>query len=195
VPASLAPSLPPATAVPGSVHRKSLIGFRAGCEQIWGPDYEALCSVSSDVRERTSRMRPLPEWIALYDLIAWHHAVWAGPARRDERVMKQQVRATVDHGFGRVKRFLLSISTPETLAPRVAALWRDEYSTGRLEATLLDGPRVKLTLTDHPYVQDHLMRFVMAEVFRHVLSLTKANGVTADHGVSEDALVVLLRWI
>ena len=119
------------------VERTSLIGFRAACERLWGPaGYSRICEdLPADVRERTAGIRPLPKWNAVDDLIAWHHAVWSGPAGRDETVMRQHIHATVDQGFGRVKRFLLSMSTPRSLAPRVAALWREEYSTGRLEAT------------------------------------------------------------
>jgi hypothetical protein len=178
------------------VHRKSLVGFRTACERMWGRTaYENLCrDLPADVCERTAGMRPLPDWNPLEDLIAWHVAVWNGPAQRDEKIMAQLIDGSVDHGFGYVKRFLLSISTPHSLAPRVVALWREEFSTGRLEASLLEPRSVRLTLRDHPYVDIPLMRFVMAEVFRYVVSLTKAKGVSASHAVSDSALVVVLRW-
>ena len=178
------------------VHRKSLIGFRAACEQMWGPmGYEAVrTALPPDVSERTAGMRPLPDWIPLGDLIAWHEAVWNGPARHDEQIMTQHIHATVDHGFGRVKRVLLSMSTPQSLAPRVASLWRDEYSTGRLQATSIEERSVQLTLSDHPYVDIPLMRYVIAEVFRYVVSMTGAPDVTVSHAVQSPSLVVLLRW-
>ena len=71
------------------VHRKSLVGFRAACQQMWGASgYESLCrDLPADVRERTAGMRPLPDWNPLGDLIAWHLAVWNGPAKRDETIM------------------------------------------------------------------------------------------------------------
>jgi hypothetical protein len=178
------------------VHRKSLVGFRSACEQLWGKaGYESLCrDLPADVRERTAGMRPLPDWSPLEDLIAWHEAVWNGPAKRDETIMAQLIDGSVDHGFGHVKRFLLSVSTPQSLAPRVVALWREEYSTGRLEASLIEPRSVHLTLHDHPYVAIPLMRMVMAEVYRYVVSLTKVKHVTAAHGVRDEALVVVLRW-
>jgi hypothetical protein len=37
-----------------------------------------------------------------------------GPAHHDERVSTHHIHATVDQGFGRVKRFLLSVSTPRS---------------------------------------------------------------------------------
>ena len=178
------------------VHRKSLIGFRAACEQMWGPmGYEAVrAALPADVSDRTAGMRPLPDWIPLGDLIAWHEVLWNGPARRDEKTMTQHIHATVDQGFGRVKRVLLSMSTPHSLAPRVAALWRDEYSTGRLEATSIEERSVQLVLSDHPYVDLPLMRYVIAEVFRYVVSMTGVEGVTASSAVREASLVVVLRW-
>ncbi len=178
------------------MHRKSLIGFRTACEQMWGPiGYEAIRrALPADVSDRTAGLRPLADWIPLDDLIAWHEAVWNGPAKRDEQIMTQHIHATVDQGFGRVKRLLLSVSTPHTLAPRVASIWRDEYSTGRLAATSLEEQSVQLTLTDHPYVQSPLMRYVISEVFKYVVSLTNADDVTATHVVRDSALVVVLRW-
>jgi hypothetical protein len=130
----------------------------------------------------------------------------------------EHARLTVDQGFGRVKRFLLSVSTPQTLAPRVAGLWREEYSTGRLVVSRLEDRSVELSLSDHPFIEIPLMRDVIAEVYRHVLSLTKAKTVTGVHAVrrtssmaiaartssvessvgsgaeSGGTLVVVLRW-
>lgn len=187
------------TARPGAgalVHRKSLIGFRAACEQMWGPvGYEAIRSaLPADVSDRTAGMRPLPDWVPLDDLIAWHETVWNGPARRDERIMTQHIRATVDQGFGRVKRVLLSMSTPHSIAPRVASLWRDEYSTGSLVATSLEEKRLQLVLSDHPYVQIPLMRYVIAEVFHYILCMTHVEDAVSTHAVQGSSLVVGLRW-
>jgi hypothetical protein len=39
-----------------------------------------------------------------------------------------------------------------------------------------------------------LMRLVMAEVYRYVVSLTKVKHVSAAHGIRGAALVVVLRW-
>jgi hypothetical protein len=178
------------------VDRKSLIGFRAACEQLWGaPGLAAIRdALPPDVRERTGGARPLDKWNTVDDLIAWHKAVWNGPARRSERAFTPHIHATVDRGFGRVKKFLLSISTPRSLVRRVAALWRDEYSTGHLHATFPEEGVVQLTLTDHPYVDDPLMRFVISEVFRYIVSMTRVRKVSVAYGVRDSALVVTLRW-
>jgi hypothetical protein len=178
------------------VQRKSLVGFRIACELMWGPaGYRAVCAdLPPDVSERTSGMRPLPDWVALDDLIAWHVAVWNGLAKRDEGVMTKHIQATVDQSFGRVKRALLAMSTPMTLVPRSAALWQGEYSTGRLVASAIEGRSVQLTLRDHPYVEHHLMRFVISEALRHIVSLTQVRHVAAEHQVRNNKLIVVLRW-
>jgi hypothetical protein len=148
----------------------------------------------ADVRDRTAGLRPIAEWIPVDDLVSWHLAVWNGPAERNEATFMEHARVTVDQGFGRVKRFLLSVSTPHTLAPRVAALWREEYSTGRLVVSHIEERSTELSLSDHPYVEIPLMREVIAEVYRHVLSLTNAKTVSGVHAVRGGSLVVVLRW-
>lgn len=178
------------------VHKKSLIGFRTACEAMWGADrmQQITDSLPPEVRERTAGLRPLPDWIPLGDLIAWHVAVWNGPARQDEKLMLEHARLTVDQGFGRVKRALISMATAHTLAPRVAALWSDEYSTGSLMATGVQPKSVTLLLRDHPYVDHSLMRMVIAEAFRHVLSLTRTKNVSGIHLASQGDLKIVLSW-
>lgn len=180
----------------GLVRRRSLIGFRTACEQMWGSaGIEAIGrELSPDVRERTAGLLPLPEWIPLEDLIAWHFAVWNGLAKRDEPTMMRHARLTVDQGFGRVKRFVISVLTPELLAGRVVALWRDEYSTGQLEALAIEPHHVELALTQHAYVEIPLMRNVISEVYRYVLSMTRVQNISVTHAVRDAALIVNLRW-
>jgi hypothetical protein len=150
-------------------------------------------ALPAEVRDHTTSFVPLPEWVPVDDLIAWHVAVRNGPGR-DDAVFKQHIHLTVDQGFGRVKRLLLSMATPHTLAPRAAALWRDEYSSGQLEAQPIDKHSVMLTLTDHPYVHHALMRSVISEAYRYVISLTSAKIVKAETLSKPDALVVRMRW-
>ncbi|MDB4988981.1 MAG: hypothetical protein JWN04_4159 [Myxococcaceae bacterium] len=178
------------------MRRKSLVGFRAACEQMWGvPGMDAITrELPADTRERTAGLRPMAEWLPLEDLIAWHVVVWNGPAKRDEAIMRQHAHLTVDQGFGRVKRFVIGALTPESLATRVVALWGDEYSTGRLEARSVEPYRITLALTDHAYVEHPLMRSVIAEVYRYVLSMTRARNVTVVHARRDASLIVTLRW-
>jgi hypothetical protein len=182
--------------ITGLVRRRSLIGFRAATEQMWGSaGIDAICmDLPEAVRERTLGLLPLPEWIPLEDLVAWHLAVWRGPAKRDEPTMTRHARLTVDQGFGRVKRFMISLLTPELLAARVVALWRDDYSTGRLETVSIDEHSVQLMLSDHAYVDLPLMRYIISEVYRYILSMTRVQNVTVTHAVRDASLLVTLNW-
>lgn len=181
---------------PALANRRNFIGFRKACEETWGPSGLAAIvqALPADVRERTVGAPPLTEWIRLDDAIAWYNAVWNGPAKRDEAVMKEHMRRTVDQGFGRVRRFFLGIATPQTLASRAAALWREEYSTGNLSVNYSEERSLTLTLRDHEIVNDPLMRSLLAEVFRHICSLTRIKNVTAVHTVRDGSLIVVLRW-
>jgi hypothetical protein len=173
-----------------------LIGFRAASEQTWGEQGIAAISgaLPEAVRERTVGLRPLPEWIPLDDLIAWHMAAWYGPAQQDEAVMTRHARLTVDQGFGRVKRVVIAALSPHGLAARVGPLWREEYSTGHLETSSIDEHSVQLLLSQHKYVELPLMRLIIVEAYRHILSMTRARDVTAVHAVADGALRVILRW-
>lgn len=177
------------------VRRRSLLGFRAACELMWGADgvrtvAEAL---PADVRERTHGLAPLSEWLLVDDLIAWHVALRDGLGR-DDAMFTRHVHKTIDQGFGKVKRLLLSMATPHTLAPRAAALWRDEYSTGRLTAKSIDDRTVTLTLSEHPYVHHALMGSVISEAYRYIVSMTAAKVVTAQTMVRNDELTVRMQW-
>ena len=187
---------PPAALETALVRRRSLLGFRNACEELWGEDgCRAIAeALESDVRQRTAGLLPLPEWLPLDDLIAWHVAAWTGPAKRDKAVMTHHARRTVDQGFGRVKRFILSMASPHALAPRVAALWRDEYSTGVLTADEPSPDSVTLRLSAHAYVEHPLMRWIIAEAYRHIVSLTNVPNVTETHSVRDGSLVVVIRW-
>lgn len=177
------------------VRRRSLLGFRAACELMWGNDgcRKVIEALPEDVRERTAGVAPMPEWVLVDDLIAWHVAVRAGLGR-DDATFTRHAHKTVDQGFGKVKRLLLRMATPHTLAPRAAALWRDEYSSGRLTARTIDEHCVTLTLRDHPYVRHALMQSVITEAYRYIVNLTTAKIVSADSIVESNELTVRIHW-
>ena len=163
---------------------------------MWGEQGEKriIGALPADVRARTGGLLPLPDWLPVDDLIAWHEAAWEGPVAHNEDTFMQLARVTIDQGFGKVKRFLISMASPHMLAARVSDLWRDEYSTGRLETLKVDDRAVALALREHPFVHNPLMRRTIAEAYRHVLSMTSAKEPTVEHQVRGGALVVTLRW-
>ena len=178
------------------VHRKSLIGFRAAVEAMWGAAGVEVTRLAlpDDVRERSAGLLPLPEWIPLEDLVAWHVAVWEGPAAKDRDVMLRHARLTVDQGFGRVKRVVVRALSPHGLASRVATMWRDEYSSGRLNARAVDANAVELELSNHGYVNNPLMRLIIVEVYRYVLSMTGVRSLVESHAVEGSSLLIKLTW-
>jgi hypothetical protein len=89
---------------------------------------------------------------------------------------------------------MISLLTPELLAARVVALWRDDYSTGRLETVSIDAHSVQLMLSDHAYVELPLMRYIISEVYRYILSMTRVPNVTVTHAVRDASLLVTLHW-
>lgn len=177
------------------MRRRSLLGFRTACELMWGVEgvRTVAAALPDDVRDRTAGLTPLPEWVPVDDLIAWHVAL-RGSLGRDDTMFTRHIHKTVDQGFGKVKRLLLSMATPHTLAPRAAALWRDEYSTGRLTAKSIDDHTVSLTLRDHPYVHHALMGSVISEAYRYIVSMTTAKVVRAQTIVRNDELTVRMQW-
>lgn len=164
---------------------------------MWGKaavDGDIAARLPPDVHKRTAGFAPMPEWLPLGDLIAWHMAVWNGRARQDWEIMARHARLTIDQGFGRVYRLMIAALTPQLLAQRVGRLWRDEYTTGQLETLSIDAVSVRLRLSDHAYVGIPLMCNVISEAYRHVLSMTRARNVTVTHDVRAAALFVNLRW-
>jgi len=155
---------------------------------------EVARALPQEVRERTAGFVPLPEWLPQGDLIAWHIAVWEGPARQNWESMAQFARLTIDQGFGRVRQLMISALTPAMLAQRVGPLWQEEYTTGTLETLRIDARTVQLKLSDHAYVDIPLMRNVISEAYRHILSMTRARNVRVSHEVRGRALLVSLRW-
>jgi hypothetical protein len=58
----------------------------------------------------------------------------------------------------------------------------------------IDEQIVQLALTDHAYVEIPLMRYIISEVYRYVLGMTRAQNVRVTHAVRETSLLVTLRW-
>src|SRR5258708_12343639 len=93
---------PPVTAPNAPlVHRRSLLGFRAACEAMWGAErlVEVTRGLRHEVRDRTAGMLPLPEWLPVDDLIDWHLAVWNGPAPPHQDVFTPPIPPPLHQAF------------------------------------------------------------------------------------------------
>ena len=173
-----------------------MLGFRAVCEETWGTEvYErTVALLPSSVRDATAGLRPIEEWVDERYIIAWADAVWRGPARQDEALMRRFVAAMMAFGFGRVRRFFLQRMTPETLIPRTPGIWRQEHTTGILEAESVRPGLVYVRLSDHPYLDSPLTRLAIAESIRFATSLTRAKNVTEKHASYGRPLRVDIAW-
>ncbi len=178
------------------VNRRNVIGFRAACEQIFGAAgyQETLALLPEDVRDATAGLLPMNEWVPEAFIVAWANAVYRGPAKRNEAKVRAYVAATVAHGFGRVRRLLLSMMTAETITARAGELWRGEHSSGKFDAEVLRPGVTRVRLDDHPYVESPLMRLSIAEALRFIVSLTRSQNVTESHPAHGRPLVITIRW-
>jgi hypothetical protein len=178
------------------VHRKNVLGFRIACEQIWNKDsYEqAVALLPLAVRESTAGLLPIQEWVPETYIVAWAEAVWRGPAQQDEALMRRYVAASIANGFGRVRRFFLQMMTPETMARRAPEIWKQEHTTGRLEAEVIRERTAHVRLFDHPYVETPLMRMALAEAIRFSVSLTRAANVREKHAARGHSLRIEITW-
>ncbi len=178
------------------VHRRNVVGFRAACEERFGPTgYAAtLALLPEDVREATAGLRPMDEWVPEAFIVAWATAVYRGPAQKDAAKMRAYVAATIAYGFGRVRRLFLGMMTAEGITERAGDLWRGEHTSGVFSAEALRPGTMRVRLDNHPYVESPLMRLSIAEALRYILSLTRSRNVTESHPAHGRPLVITFRW-
>jgi hypothetical protein len=176
-------------------------GFRAACVDLWGEDSlrQLAGHLPLETRVATLDAIVLPfEWVGIRHVIAWHEALWNGPARADERELARLVSRAIELGFGRVKAAFLAGVTPEKLRDRAPELWRYQHTHGAL-AIEVEGARATVVLRDHPYVDHPSSRRVTAESYRHMVTVVGGRDVRAAWGTEGTgggtrALVVRLSW-
>jgi hypothetical protein len=177
--------------------RTIFTAFRGAAEDLWGE--AGLASLAAglppDAREETlGSVLLVDEWLPEAYVLAWYEAAWSGPAGRSDAQYCRFLDRMMDLGFGRVRKFLLAIITPEGMAKKAAELWRHDHTTGELSATTV-GREATLTLRQHVYCTTPLARRSIAEIYRYAMSLTRAAGVTATHVLEADgSLQVKIRW-
>lgn len=173
----------------------------AGVLDVWGP--EGLRDVTARLPEETRAATTGPaftllSWYPTRYVMDWDVAKMAGPARGDEAAFRRSVTRSIDLGFGRIRRALLSFATPVLIAERAAELWRHDHTHGLLSVDSAERSQghARVTLTDHLFTTTPLARMAFAEVTRHVLSLSRARNVRESHDPSGDgdALVITLTW-
>ena len=162
-----------------------LIGFHDAALELWGRDGVAAIAarLPPDVRADTiATVLRSSEWFPTRHVVAWHDAVFSGPAQSNETTYRAFVDRSMDLGFWRVQRLLLKIATPAILIERSAKLWRHLHTHGTLAIDATSEPHTaKVTLRDHPFVNFPCSRMSFAEGLRYVVSMARANNVRETH--------------
>src|SRR5580658_6754549 len=147
------PTTPPPPGEPcarGSV----LHGFRAAAVDLWGNTGldQVATRLPLSTRLATIEQIVLPfEWVPIEHVVAWHDALWAGPARADEQELARFIGRSIELGLGRFKSAFFSGITPERLIERSQDLWRSQHTHGDLTVAV-EGTNGTVVLRNHAYV-------------------------------------------
>jgi hypothetical protein len=150
-----------------------------------------------EVRAATIDEPPLAiAWYPTTHIMAWWEAVLAGPCAGDAKRFDAFLAKSNEHGFGRVRRALLSFVGPEGLVSRAAELWRHDHTHGQLEIIERRPNGVRAALRHHPFTTTPLGRRAASESIRSILTLARGvRKVTSQHLLAADgALIVHLEW-
>jgi len=171
----------------------------AATREIWGEDglRDVSERLSGETREATlgATFTSLG-WHPTRQILEWNEALWGGPAAGDDQAFRHVVARSIELGFGRVRRVFLSFATPTLLAERATQLWKHDHTHGvlTLDSSAQAEGRAKVALAGHPFTTTPVSRIAIAEVFRDVLSLSRAKNVVESHAMSGDVLVISLSW-
>ena len=178
--------------------RTIFAGFRQAAIDLWGR--EGLRAIGDAMSEEARRRcidaivieeEMLPERFVL----EWYERTWAGPANRDREAYNRFLDRMMDHGFGRVRKFLLGIATPAVIGRKAGELWRHDHTHGVLTTRAIDDHAFELRLVDHPYVETPLARGSIAEIYRYAMSLARAKNVRSKHRLEDErTLLVQIEW-
>ena len=174
-----------------------LHSFRSAARAMWGDEGLGVVAAKLDDEVRAAtldRRVTRVDWLPERYVVAWHEAVWTGPAKEDDRTFRAFMDRTMDIGWGRIRRLFLRFLTPIDLFAKAEELWKDDHTHGELRfgvnRTTLIG-----TLRDHPYATSEVSRRAIAEVFRYALTMTRATNVREHHSLHGTRdLLVQITW-
>jgi hypothetical protein len=175
----------------------TLVSLRLAIIDLWGDSAwrDVVSRLPADAAETmTGGELTGVGWYPTRFAQACGRAAYEGPGGGREEELRRLTRRAIDLGFGRIRRALLRLATPELLATRGASLWRHDHSVGELTVELRAPHAAHLTLRDHPFVEPPLSQLVFAEAMRHVVSLSRVPNVRETHVREGDGLSVSLMW-
>lgn len=174
------------------VRGHTLSALRQATRELYGDEWHRELASQLPVQAKLDQP---PHWIPVEYAIAWMDGVWEGPMRQDRAQLAPFVDRVLDHGFGRVKRLLLTIATPQGVVRRASELWRDEMSDGRVVSYGTSPTSARFVLYDHPFLDHPLWREINAETCRYAVALAGAKDAVEQHeGDVGEPLVVNLSW-
>ena len=175
-----------------------LHGFRAAALDLWGPSaLHAIAErLSDEARRRTIDDIVLPvSWYPERYGMEWEEAVWNGPAEKLDSAFFAFIDRSIEHGFGRMRRFFLRLTTLEAMIARGPDAWRYQHTHGTMTAKLVSRTSSIYTLTDHPFVKNPLTRRATAAAWRHIGELAGLRNMRESHAMEgPDTLVVRLSF-
>ena len=163
-----------ATATESCSSRRTAMGFRAAVEEMFGEEgvREVRARLPADADAAFFGAGSVGDkWVAERHLLTFMDAVLNGPCGRNRIKFGEWGRLQITRGFGRVKAAMIRVATPEILAARAAALWRDEHTRGLLVASSVPG-RAVVTLSEHGFVTHDLAPAVLTESLRTIIAMS-----------------------
>lgn len=188
----------PTTSDEPCARRTIFAGFRRAAVDLWGE--EGLRQIG-DAMSEEARRRCISSIVIEEEMLPerfvheWYERAWAGPAQRDRDEYHRFLDRMMDHGFGRVRKFLLGMATPAIVGRKAGELWRHDHTHGEIVTRSMSDRSFELRLTDHPYLETPLARSSIAEILRYAMSLAHAKGVQGKHRLEDHrTLVVHIEW-
>jgi hypothetical protein len=134
-------------------------------------------------------------WMPEHYVTDWFEAAFGGPAQSNAAAFRTFLDRMMDHGFGRVRSFFLSMVTPQMLIQKAPDLWRHDHSCGELIVQTIAERHCVVLLRNHVYTKTALSRLAIAEIYRYALALSRAAGVEETHRLDDDGqLNVRISW-
>ena len=175
------------------VRGRTVRAFAAASRDLFGE--AALRDLIASLPEAARSEVDEQDWVPAEHAIWWCERAFAGPLGRDPVKLRAWACRMIDHGFGRVRRLLLTIATPAGMIRRAGDLWREEFNEGRLVAYATSPRSAIASLHDHVFLKSEVTRDLLAETFRHNVELAGGRGAREQHSLhATGALIVDLSW-
>ena len=165
---------------------------------LWGEEQLAVvvATLPPEVAHATfgAAYRPLT-WYPVAYLEAWHEAVHAGPAGRDDGIYVEYMDRALDVSLGRLRRAFMRFMNPVKLADRSSELWRSFHTHGETTVVWKGDTSARITLVDHPFIATRLGRLTFASMVRSTAALSRSKNVRQRHSYdAQGTLSVTLTW-